>query len=280
VLGLRHTPKERALRKVLPWLAAERPDLYNAFQQTQGSVRVENDLAKARYVASFIGWDSAKQDSHSALFVGLYQVGEHRPLTRKQFWDVPAYQELMKYGMLGMGEDSRPSILWFDMENMDFYEEWQGKLIVDWPPPPIRWWRWADQASFEVLAVLEDSALQQAMPDWRECVVSWKELRILPRIWRETLRHWRGIYYIFDCSDGKGYVGSAYGDENLLGRWQHGYASGHGGNIHLLERNPENFFFSILERVSPDMDWEDVIALESTWKERLHTRWPEGLNDN
>lgn len=58
------------------------------------------------------------------------------------------------------------------------------------------------------------------------------------------------------------------------------YASGHGGNVHLLERDPENFFFSILDRVSPDMDWEDVIALESTWKERLHTRWPEGLNDN
>jgi hypothetical protein len=53
VLVLRHTPKERELRKVLPWLAAERPDLVNAFQETQGSIKVETDLLKARYVASF-----------------------------------------------------------------------------------------------------------------------------------------------------------------------------------------------------------------------------------
>jgi hypothetical protein len=48
VLVLRHTPKERELRKVLPWLAAERPDLFNAFQQTQGRLRVEGDLLRAR----------------------------------------------------------------------------------------------------------------------------------------------------------------------------------------------------------------------------------------
>ena len=32
----RHRPHEPGLRKVLPWLAAEWPDLFNAFQQTQG----------------------------------------------------------------------------------------------------------------------------------------------------------------------------------------------------------------------------------------------------
>jgi hypothetical protein len=181
VLVLRHTPKERALRKVLPWLAAERPDLFNAFQQTQGSLRVKSDLLKARFVASFIGWNTAKQHSHTALFIGLYRVGKHQPLTHNQFWDLPAHQELRDYGMLGLGEDSRPSVLWFDMERIDFYENWQGKLIIDWPPPPIRWWRWASQSAFDVLAILPESALQPAMPDWRDCVVSWAELRILPR---------------------------------------------------------------------------------------------------
>ena len=34
VLVLRHRPTEPELRKVLPWLAAERPDVYNAYQQT------------------------------------------------------------------------------------------------------------------------------------------------------------------------------------------------------------------------------------------------------
>ena len=36
----------------------------------------------------------------------------------------------------------------------------------------------------------------------------------------------------------------------------------------------------ILQRVSPDMGQADVIAAEKSWKERLHTREPFGLNDN
>ena len=50
--------------------------------------------------------------------------------------------------------------------------------------------------------------------------------------------------------------------------------------ILLRQRDPKNFRFTILQRVSPDMDAGDVIRLEGTWKERLHTRSPLGLNDN
>jgi hypothetical protein len=32
--------------------------------------------------------------------------------------------------------------------------------------------------------------------------------------------------------------------------------------------------------LSPDLDGEAVVAVENTWKERLHTRVPFGLNDN
>ena len=85
---------------------------------------------------------------------------------------------------------------------------------------------------------------------------------------------------IFDASDGKGYVGSAYGEANLYGRWLNYAARGHGGNKLLKERDPRNFRFSILQRVSPDMSAGDLIRLESSWKERLHTRQPFGLNDN
>jgi hypothetical protein len=114
----------------------------------------------------------------------------------------------------------------------------------------------------------------------KNCVLSWAQLGVLPSKWRETLRQWRGLYYISDSLNGKGYIGSAYGQDNLLGRWQQYGAQGHGGNVHLRERRPENFRFSILERVSPDMEANEVIALGTTWKKRLHTLWPEGLNDN
>ena len=101
----------------------------------------------------------------------------------------------------------------------------------------------------------------------------------MPSSWQEKLSQWRGIFYIFDKSDGKAYIGSAYGKDNLSGRWINYAASGHGGNKWLRDRDPKNFVFTILQRVSPDMDQNDVIQLENSWKERLHTK-KFGLNDN
>ena len=128
--------------------------------------------------------------------------------------------------------------------------------------------------------MLENSALDAAMPEWQTITLTWEELEVLPTRWKVAMSEWRGVYYIFDVSDNVGYVGSAYGQDNVLGRWLVYAASGHGGNKLLRKRDPKNFRFSILERVSPDMSEGDVIRLEATWKERLHTRSPHGLNDN
>ena len=110
-------------------------------------------------------------------------------------------------------------------------------------------------------------------------MLNWNELERIPKSWQAALREWRGIYYVFDTRSKKGYVGSAYGKDNLLGRWL-GYAkSGHGGNKKLRLLKPAGFRFSILERISPDTPPEEVIKRENEWKTRLHTR-EFGLNDN
>ena len=162
----------------------------------------------------------------------------------------------------------------------EFCASWKGKLIVKWPLPELSWWRRAHRNKFPILAILEESALVSAMPEWDNIVVKWEVLSVLPMRWKSALSEWRRIYYICDTSDGKGYVGSAYGDTNLLGRWQTYAALGHGGNALLRKRDPQHFRFSILQRVSPDTDARAVIRLEGTWKDRLHTRSPHGLNDN
>ena len=56
VLVLRHTPAHRdgELKVFLPTIAAEQPELFNAYQQTQNKA-VEGKMLKAKYVASFIG---------------------------------------------------------------------------------------------------------------------------------------------------------------------------------------------------------------------------------
>ncbi len=278
VLVLRHRPREPELRKVLPWLAAEKPEVFNAYQQTQGE-RVQkamDGLSGYGYVASFIGHEPGK-----ALFIGLYSIETSKPLTLDEYWQVPAYVEMKTFGMKGWtGDDQRTSILWFDLGLTDFYASWKGKLIIEWPGREVSWMRRSHKNDMPILSILEESALDAVMPEWDELVLSWEELGVLPSRWKSVLAQWRGVYYIFDASDGKGYVGSAYGEDNLCQRWLEYAASGHGENRLLKRRDPRNFRFSILQRVSPDMEARDIILLESSWKERLHTRDPHGLNKN
>ncbi len=278
VLVLRHRPHEPELNKVFPWLAAERPKIFNAYQQTQ-TRRLEQamkGMIGSGYVASFIGHEPGK-----ALFIGLYSILDARPVARNKYWRIPGYMELKAFGMKGIArEDPRKSILLFDLKLSKFCASWKGKLIVGWPPPERSWWRRSHRNDIPILAILEESALDAAMPEWNKIVLTWKDLSVIPAQWKSALSQWRGIYFIFDTSDGKGYVGSAYGEANLYGRWRNYAKSGHGGNCLLKRRDPNNFRFSILQRVSPDMDAHDVIQLENSWKERLHTRHPDGLNDN
>jgi hypothetical protein len=51
------------------------------------------------------------------------------------------------------------------------------------------------------------------------------------------------------------------------------------GETKLKERQPSDFLFTILQRTSPDMERNEISLLESSWKDRLHTR-ENGLNDN
>jgi len=107
---------------------------------------------------------------------------------------------------------------------------------------------------------------------------TWDRLNTLPESWRTKLEEWRAIYLIHDMSDGKNYVGSAYGEDNLDHRWaEYVRTGGHGGNVQLRGREPNNFLFSILELVGPSMPMEEVVEIERSWMLRLHTR-TGGLN--
>ena len=232
-------------------------------------------MLRAKYIASFIGHKPGR-----ALFVGIYSIGNATPLTLDEYWQVPEHLEMKKHGMSGFdGTDGRKEILRFDLARMDLYKSWKGKLIVLWPPPERSWWRRSHKNEISIHAILEESALDSDTRKWNELALAWNQLGVLPQRLRSKLREWRGIYYIFDKSDNKAYAGSAYGAENLLGRWQNYADSGHGGNALLRGRDPQNFSFSILQLVAPDMEPEEVIKIESTWKERLNTR-SHGLNDN
>jgi hypothetical protein len=275
VLVLRHRPTERELNRVLPTLAAERPELFNAYQQTQGE-RVEKAMQRAKYVAAFIARGAGR-----AIFAGLYERRGESPTTYDAWSVRPEVLELARHGMkVARDETTRDAFLWFDLAVTDFYADWKGKLVIQWPPPELSWWRWAGNNAFAIHAILETADLVAPVPPWDEMTLLWADLGTLPTAWRAALSEWRGVYLIFDQSDGKGYVGSAYGSDNLFGRWQVYAKTGHGGNVLLRPRNPSDFVFSILQLVSQDADPEDVVRLETTWKKRLHTYSPSGLNEN
>lgn len=128
VLVFRHRPTEPQLRKVLPWLAAEKPQVYNAYQQTQRP-RVEKAMQKARFVASLIGHEPGR-----ASFVGLYKCGKPRPLTRGTCLQIPENVELRSFGVK-LWHENQTAILWFDLALTDILAEWKGRLVVAWPPP-------------------------------------------------------------------------------------------------------------------------------------------------
>lgn len=51
--------------------------------------------------------------------------------------------------------------------------------------------------------------------------------------WKSPLENMKGVYLIVDRSNGKKYVGSAYGDVGVWARWKCYMETGHGGNDEL-----------------------------------------------
>jgi hypothetical protein len=271
-VAVRHFPVEDQLKRVLPWLVTERPELWLAYQQIQWT-SLEKAMVKADWVASFIG-----QEPGHATFAGVYRIGGHRVLDHAGYRAFPGNAELEQLGMGGRSADMADCLA-FELEPLDHWNEWIGHLTVRWPLPHQNWWRWAGRTAFPVTTIERESRFVRAMPDWRGLVLTWAELGTLPASWAAALSQWRGIYFIHDRKRQAGYVGSAYGSDNLLGRWRDYARTGHGGNRLLRLSSPQDLSFSILQRTSPDLEPAEVIALETSWKARLHTR-EAGLNAN
>lgn len=98
--------------------------------------------------------------------------------------------------------------------------------------------------------------------------------------WRAALEHVKGVYLIVDHSNGKKYVGSAYGEAGLWARWACYLGTGHGYNDELVALigaqgkgyARQNFRFSVLEVMAVTTPDSVVLAREAHWKRTLLTR--------
>ena len=122
-------------------------------------------------------------------------------------------------------------------------------------------------------------------PGYDKVNISWQELSELIEtdVWKTALENQKGVYLITDLLNGKMYIGSAYGEEMILGRWKKYVQNGHGGNKELKKISfdyiKNNFRYSILVIFKSTTDDETIIARESWWKDTLLTR-KFGYNSN
>ena len=146
--------------------------------------------------------------------------------------------------------------------------------------------------SMSIVEILENPYEVEDFPGYDNVKVDFSSLELLVHNqktdWRVALENVKGIYLIVDKSNGKKYVGSAYGDSGIWSRWCTYINTGHGYNdelIELIEKNgidyARKFFqFAILELRSMKTDDDTIIRRESFWKEVLLTRGDFGYNKN
>lgn len=131
----------------------------------------------------------------------------------------------------------------------------------------------------------------KTFPGYKNVSVSYHELKkkLESPEWRTALSCRNGVYLITDKSTGELYVGSAYGEKGIFGRWEtyiksgydkHEVENGKYPNKKLqelvnekgLSHIQDNFQYSILETFTDDVSDEYIIGGESWWKEALRSR--------
>lgn len=175
----------------------------------------------------------------------------------------------------------------YEYEVLTEYEKYFGRLIVRFKNKSQNMVRIAESVinDCEIAQILPDIFDNDIFPGYDKVNISWNELsRVINKDnWKTALRNQKGVYLITDTSNGKMYVGSAYGGEMILNRWKSYAKTGNGGNKELkeleFEHIKENFKFSILDIFKSTTDEKIIIERENWWKETLLSR-SFGYNSN
>lgn len=175
----------------------------------------------------------------------------------------------------------------YEYEALKEYEKYCGRIIIKFKNKSQNLVRKAHSVinDCKVLQILEDTFDNDVFPGYEKVNLSWHDLKrvINKGVWKTALENQKGIYLITDRQNGKLYVGSAYGNDMLHGRWTQYIRCGHGGNKELrnleFDYIKENFSYSILDIYKSTIEDKVIINRESWWKNTLMTR-KFGYNSN
>lgn len=175
----------------------------------------------------------------------------------------------------------------YEYEKIDEYEKFCGRVIIEFKNESQNLIRKATSVINEckVLQILDSTFDNDIFPGYENVNISWHELENIlnKNTWKTALANQKGVYLITDESNGKMYVGSAYGANMIHGRWSNYISNGHGGNAELkdlpFEHIKKFFRYSILDVFKSTIDDNVIINRESWWKQTLLTR-KFGYNKN
>lgn len=228
----------------------------------------------------------------------FYKNADHETMLKGQYWNYNKNKSF-KVGQINLGFVKIDDDLWllfhvgkitkdlnilngvgYEFEVLPEYEKYFGRLIIRYKNKSQNMVRRADSVIDNCLIeqILPDKFDNDLFPGYENIDLSWSDLSrvIRKETWKTALANQKGVYLITDKSNGKMYVGSAYGDDMILGRWNSYVSSFHGGNVELknLERNHimEYFRYSVLEIFKSTTDDKVIINRECWWKKILKTR--------
>lgn len=171
-----------------------------------------------------------------------------------------------------------------------------GRLIIDYHKGNT-----FSRYIFNLSSLIDDIVVSEILPDIYEPIkfsgfenvhLSFKTLKLMLEgtryaDYRAALAGIKGVYCLTDKKTGMLYIGSAYGNEGVLQRWDAYKNTMTGGNkklIDLLAQNNEKYFedyfeYTLLEAFPKNTSDQKVLARESYWKEVFKTR-EFGYNGN
>lgn len=255
---LRHeTRKHRGRTPYSIW--RRDPALLERYQSTQE--RTGRSYFASRYWAAFVVSPNGR-----TVFVGLYEV--HGVMPVPEGWTHPLNDAPL---------DPATEDL-YQLTDTGLLREYGGRLVIDWGAA-ARSWRQIASRQDKPIVELRERTIDPPYPGHAALVLQLSDVEALPLGWRAVLAHTGGVYLLTCPKTREQYVGSATGEEGFLSRWLQYARDGHGGNIALRSRDPENYRISILQVAGSDDDRATVEHLEALWKTKLQSR-EMGLNRN
>ncbi len=253
---------ERTARVKLVRHKDRRLDLYNMYRTDRRAfLEYQNTQSKdifkgVDYIVSFIG-----EEGVLARFVGVYRID---------------------------GRTNNNGSYVYSMTEVEGYEDLKERVIIRWENA-ISWHQWIKN-EMEILEI-SPGLHYKRFTDYFELILDFAELQEIVinqyADWRRVLSAVKGVYLINDTRTGKLYIGSAYGEDGLWGRWsEYVSTNGHGGNKALKalidedwEYACKHFQFSILMLLPKTVTPDEAVRKEQLFKRKLGTN-SFGLNNN